>query len=54
MGWGQSSTCGKDCGASLYTNISDEVNNAPDAPANLKAGYDAASGRFILVGCPGR
>jgi len=48
MGWGQSSSCGKDCGASLYTNISDEVNNAPDAPSNLKAGYDAASGRFIL------
>lgn len=48
MGWGQASSCGTDCGASLYTNISDDVNNAPDAPANLKAAYDAASGRFIL------
>ncbi len=48
MGWAQASSCGKDCGASLYTNTTSAANKAPDAPANLKVEYNAASGEFTF------
>ena len=48
MGWAQASSCGKDCGASLYTNTSEAVNNAPGVPENLKVTYDAARGEFTF------
>lgn len=48
MGWGQASKCGKDCGASLYTNISAAVNHAPEMPSNLKVAYNAADGEFLF------
>lgn len=48
MGWGQASSCGKDCGASLYTNVSSAVNQAPGIPTGLQVEYDAAGGQFIF------